>query len=235
MNLFATNEARKPPRIGSLAIISAAMLGTVVPALSADLPYDYPPYRPTYYRESYPSYNTGYTGCYDYKCACCGQQFTGVAERPPVEEERAPEEVVERPMVERVPVAERHWVQRDYIERRYPPARSAYSAYPGRYQHSYHCPAPCAESYPAYEPAPRRHFSYVGAYPPAPAAYEYESEPRASYRYAASSYRPYDYHRPAYEYDYKPAHEYRPVYEHEPSPRPPVGVPGGYYGPRYFK
>src|SRR5262245_60180112 len=101
MNMSATNEARKPSRIGSLAIISGAMLGTVVPALSADLPYDYPPYRPTYYQESYP----GYTGCYSYRCAA-------------VEEERPPVEVVERPIVERFPIAERRWVQRDYIERR---------------------------------------------------------------------------------------------------------------------
>lgn len=213
MNMYATNEARKPSRIGSLAIISGAMLGVASPAFSADLPYEYPPYRPTYYRDSY-------SGCYS-----CGPRF--VAERPPVEEE-----IVERPVVERFPVAERHWVQRDYIERRYRP-RYAYAAYPGRYRHAYNCPVPCAESYPSYESGPReeprRHLSYAGAHFPPPATYEYESEPRVPERYAASSYRPYDYYRPAYEYNRKPAYEY------EPSPRPPGPVPNGYYGPNYYK
>jgi len=53
MNTFAINAALKAPRIGSLAIISGAMLGAVGavgPTLSADLPDDYPPYRPGYYR-----------------------------------------------------------------------------------------------------------------------------------------------------------------------------------------
>jgi len=196
MNIFATNEARKPSRIGSLAIISGAMLGAVGavgPALSADLPADYPPYQPTYYQN------------YCYSC--------------------------ER-VVESIPVAERHWVQRDYIERQY-----AYSSYPGDYRYSHHCPTPCTESYPAYEPAPYREpwrrLSYGGAYyPPAPAAYGYETEPRAPYRYAASS--PYGYYRPSYESKYNPAYEYKPAYEHEPSPRPPAAVPSGYYGRGYY-
>jgi hypothetical protein len=231
MNKFATNEGRKPPRIGSLAIISGAVLGAVGavgPALSADLPDDYPPYRPTYYRDYY--YNN--SGCYG-----CGQQFEQFAARPPAMEERPP-------VVERFPVAERHWVQRDYIERQYPPyatpTRPAYSSYPGYYRYSHYCPGPCTEPYRAYEPAPyrepRRQLSYVGApYPPAPAAYEYDNEQRAPYRYAASPHRPYDYYRPSYEPDYEPAYEYKPAYEHEPSPRPPAAVPGGYYGPGYFK
>jgi hypothetical protein len=203
MNKFATNEARKPSRIGSLAVISGAMLGAVGavgPALSADLPDDYSPYRPTYYRNYYNNY---------------------------------PVTVVERPFV-----AERHWVQRDYIERQYPSyaatTRYDYSSYPGHYRYSHYCPGPCTESYPAYEPAPyrepRRRPSYVGAhYPLAP--YEYESEPRAPYRYAASSHHPYDYYRPSYEPEYNPTYRYKPAYEHEP--RPLAAVPGGYYGPGY--
>jgi hypothetical protein len=232
MNKFAINEARKPSRIGSLAVISGAMLGAVGvvgPALSADLPDDYPPpsYRPTYYQNYY---NSGYSGCYS-----CGQRFEPVAAPPPV---------VERPIVERFPMAERHWVQRDYVERQYPSyaatTRYAYSSYPDHYRYSHSCPGPCTESYPAYEPAqpapyrePPRRLSYVGAhYPPAPAAYEYESEPRAPYPYAASSHRSYDYHRPSYEPGYNPAYRFKPAYEHEPSPRPPGAVPG-YYGPGY--
>jgi hypothetical protein len=211
MNKFATNEARKLSRIGSLAIISGAVLGAVGPALSADLPEDYPPYRPTYYRNY---------------CYSCERRF----ERPVVEER-----VLERPVVEE------RVVQRPYIERQYPPyaatTRYAYSSYPGPYR----CPARCAESYPTYEPAPyrepRQRLSYVGAhYPPAPEMYEeYESEPRAPYRYAASSYRPYDYYRPSYEPEYNPAYRYKPAYEYEPSPRPPAVVPEGYYRRGYFK
>jgi hypothetical protein len=218
MNKFATNEARKPSRIGSLAVISGAMLGAVGavgPALSADLPDDYPPYRPTYYRNYDSNYNSGYSDCYS-----CGQRFERV--------------VVERPVVERVPVAERHWVQRDYIERQYP-SYTAYSSYPGHYRYSHYCPGPCTESYPAYEPSPygepRRRLSYVGAH--YPSAYEYEREPRAPYRYAAWSHHPYDYYRPSYEPGYDPAYQYKPAYEYEPSPRPPAAVPGGYYGPGY--
>jgi hypothetical protein len=239
MNMFATNAAHRPSRIGGVVIVSGAMLGAVGPAFSADLPYDYPPpYRPTYYQDSYTNYNTGYAGCYSYSCTCCAQR--PVAAPLPVEQ-YPPVPVVERPAV-----AERHWVQRDYIERQYPsyPAatRYAYSSYPGPYRYTHYCQGPCVEPYPAYEHAPhgepRRHFSYVGAYhPPAPAPYEYEHEPYAPYRYAASSHRPRDYDRPAYEYDYKPAYEYKPTYEYKPAyehePRPPAAVRGGYYGPGY--
>jgi hypothetical protein len=241
MNMFATNRAHKPSRLGSLAIFSGTVLGAVGavgPALSADLPDDYPPYRPTYYQNSYSDYNS----CYS--CRCCGHQFVHVTVPPPVIEERPP-----------VAVAERHWVQRDYIER-YPSyaaeSRYGYPPYPGPDRYSSHYPdypRPGAESYPAYEPPPyrepRRRFSSIGAYyPPAPAAYEYESEP-AHHRFATVPYHRHDYYRPSYEpeykaayeykpvYEYKPTYEYKPAYEYEPSPRPPAAVPGGYYGPGY--
>lgn len=233
MNKFAIIETRKPSRIGSLAIFSGALVCVASPALSADLPYDDTPYRPSYYRYDsyYDGYYSGYKGCY--RCSCCGRRFVRVAE-PPVDE-RPPypvveRSIIERPVVEHAPVAERHWVQRDYVERRYPyyPARFAY---PGRYRYSYYYPGPDADSYPAFEAPPprelRRRPGYGGgAYPPAPVAYEWENEPRTPYRYVAS-HRPYDYYRPSYEYEYKPAYEY------ETSPRPPATVPEGYYGPGY--
>ncbi len=230
MNAFAINGARKPPRSGSLTVISGVLLsaaGTVGPALSADLPYDTPPYRPSYYRDY--SYSSGYeNGCY--RCSCCGRRLVRVAEPPPVVEER----IVERPVVEQVPVAERHWVQRDYIERRYPyyaPPRYEYYPYAKRYRYSYYYPGPTAEAYPPYERAPlgepRRRLTHFD-YPPVPAAYDHESEPHIPYRYVASSSHPHDYYRPSYEYDY-----YKPTYEYEPSPRPPAGVPDVYYGHGY--
>jgi hypothetical protein len=225
MNIFATNEVRKPSRIGSLVVISGAMLGAVgavAPALSADLPIDYPPYQPTYYN----NYNNCYT---------CGKPV--VAPLPQIE---AAVTVVERPIVERGPV-ERRWMQRDYIERQYSPYPTTTPyVYPEQYRYSHYCGAACMEQYPAYEQAPYREpwrrLGYVGGYsPPAPAAYEFEREPRAPYRYAASARRPYGYYRPSYESEYSPAYDYKPVYEHEPSPRPPGGVLGGYYGPGYLK
>jgi hypothetical protein len=228
MNKFATNEAHKPSRIGTLAVISGVMLGAVGavgPALSADLPDDYPPYRPTYYRDYSSNYDSGYRGNYDSGCCgCCEprpvrvERFPVMEDRPPLMEERPPFAAMERP-------------------------RYGYSSYPARYRYSDDYPGPGAESYRAYEPAPyreqpapyrerRRRLSYAGAhYPPAPAAYKYESE-RAPYRYAAS-HPPYDYYRPSYEPEYNPAYRYQPVYEHEPSPRPPAAVPRGYYGPGY--
>lgn len=230
MNTFAINGARKPSRIGSLAIVSGAVLGSmgiVGPALSADLPpYDTTPYPPAYHHDFY-------YGCYrDHRCAWWG--WRDVAERLPV--------------VEWIPVAERHWVQRDYIERRfppyyyympgygypaypgyYPPGRG-YPDYPGRYHHySYYYPGPGVDPDPAYDRAarsePRRLSSYV-QYPPVPAAYHSEAEPRLPYWYIASS-DPYDY-RPGYEYDY-----YKPSYEYQPSLRPPATVPGGPGHPRF--
>jgi hypothetical protein len=232
MNIFAINEALKAPRIGSLAIISGAMLsvvGVVGPALSADLPDDYPPYRPPYYRNSYSGgdYGNSYnSGCY--RCGCCGLRITPAAQR--FVEEREPV-VVERPVVERFPVAERHWVQRDYLKRlsfyyetRYPHP-SPYP-YPSRYRYPPYYPSRSADADRAYDAAslaePRR-FGYGGAeYPPAAAAYEYAAEPRTPYRHVTS--RPYDY---------RPEYEYRPSYEYETSPRPPVAVPSGYYGRGY--
>lgn len=219
MSTFAIDEARKPSRIGSIAMISGTLLSAIATgsAFSADLPYDYTPYRQGSYRDSY------YPGCI--RCSCCGYRVAPVAERDVVEE-RLPV-----PWVERVPVAERHWVQRDYIERRYPPYYPwPRYPYPGRHHHSYYYPGPVADPY-TYDqrpPGEPRRFSYGGGpYPPGPAAYDVEPWP--PYRYAASS-RPYEYrpaYQPAYEYDY------RPSYQYETSPRPPAMVPSGYYSSGY--
>ncbi len=212
MSTFAIDEARMLSRTGSIAIIAGILLGATGSAFSADLPYDGTPYPypPGYYR------NSDYLGCY--RCSCCGRRVAPAAERDVVEE---------RPPV--AVVAERHWVQRDYIERRYYPW-PRYNTYPKRYHSSYY-PGPGADMY-TYDPRPPvelRRSGYAGVpYPPGPAAYDVE--PRPPYRYAASS-RPAEYrpaYEPAYEYDY-----YRPSYEYEVSPRPPATVPSGYYSSGY--
>jgi hypothetical protein len=178
MNTFAINEARKPPRIGSLAMISGTLLcaaGSFSPAIGADLPEGYPP---SYYRPAY-------SGCY---VCCCS--------RP-----------VERPVVEQVPVTERHWVQRDYTERQYA-TRYEYQEYPAQYRYS-----PCySESYQA-------GYAATGC-PSSPAVAGYGEVP-LPYRYAASSYH----------HEYRPPYEYKPTYEY--GPRPPAFVPDGRYGPHY--
>jgi hypothetical protein len=238
MNTLAINEALKPPRMSSLAIISGTLLcaaSVVGPALSADLPYDDTPYRPGYYRNDYNNSNdTGYnSGCY--RCSCCGRRLVRVAEPPP-SEERAPVPYAERPPEGPFLVAERAWV-RGYkiIEQRYyePYYKTLYSyppypAYPRRDRYSNYYPGRGAGPYdaaPPGEPRRERRLGFGGVeYPPAPAAYEYQPEPRAPYRYVTSS-RAYDY-RPAYEYGYRPSHEYE-------APRPPSPVPSGYYGPGY--
>jgi len=229
MKIFAINEARKPPRIGSIAIMSGTLLCAVAasgPAFSADLPYDYgrPRYteysRPNYDRPDYDRPN------YDRDCCCCVRRYAPVAERPMIE--RAPPRMEEesRQVIERVPFAERHWVQRDYIERRYP-APGPRDSYPKTYRYSYYYPRPSAEE-PYYrdearsEPPPR----YSGQYLPAPAAYEYDAPPP---RYNMAPPRPREL-RPAYEYGPLP----RSAYERELSLRPPAPIPSGYrYNPSY--
>ncbi len=225
MKTHAIDEARKPPRIGSLATISGTLLcvaGAAVPALGADLP-DYRDYRPapTYYRNDYStSYNNG---CYG--CTCCGVPFAPAADRYRVEE-RVPYHVVERevvrPIVERIPVSERHWVQRDYIERSWPSYAAAryayqeypgaYQSYPGRYRYSYY-PGSGAESYTAYESGAGRE-----PYP------VYERGPgRESYRYYESG--PGRELYPGYERG--PGRESYRYYESGPGREPPPGYERG--------
>jgi hypothetical protein len=213
MNMFMINEARKPPRIGSLAITSGILLcvtATAGPALSADYP-EYERYRPRY-EYYYPRYHDrDYDrGCY--RCSCCGgRRYAPVVERPIVD--RIPVPIEERPVVERVPVAERHWVQRDYIERRYPAGAGVRYSYPERYRYSYYYPAPRED-----DPYDRS----AGEPPTAPVTYEYDA-PRPRYVEVPRSYE----FRPAYEYE--PTPPPRNAYEYETAPRPPATVPSGYY------
>jgi hypothetical protein len=157
--MFAINEAYKPSRIGSLAMFSGVLLGSAGvagPALSADLPYDNTAYRPGYYR----NYNSG--------CYRCGRQAAPVAERPPVEER------VAVPVVEQVAVAERHWVQRDYIERQYPyyaTVRYAYSAYPAHTAYSSYSTGPAHSAYSSYSAGPA--YSGYSSYQAYPGQYRY--------------------------------------------------------------
>jgi hypothetical protein len=167
MSTFAIDEARKLSRTGSIAIIAGTLLGATGSAFSADLPYGSPPYQPGYYR------NSDYLGCY--RCSCCGRRVAPAAELDVVEE-RPPIFVVER-------VAERHWVQRDYIERRYPYPWPRYP-YPSRYRYSHYYPGPGADPY-AYDP--QRSGYAGGPYPPGPAGYDVE--PRRS-GYAGGPYPP---------------------------------------------
>jgi hypothetical protein len=234
MNMFMFDEALRPPRIGSLAIMSGTLLCAMAvagPAFSADLPDDYySSYRPRY--DYGPSYyeREPERGCY--RCGCCGGRR--YSERPPVEY-YVPERYVaveERHPVERGPVAERHWVQRDYVERRYPLGSGERYSYPTRYRYSYFYPKPAggddpwsrsADPYSRFaggEPPPR----YTDYPPPAPVTYEWDG-PRPRYVEAP---RPYHEYRPAYEHEPPPP---RAAYEYEVVPRPPVTVPSGYYYP----
>jgi hypothetical protein len=136
-------------------------------------------------------------------------------DRIPIEERR--------PFVERVPVAERHWVQRDYVERRYPGGSDVRYSYPPRYSYSSYYPRPIRPGEPVYAPGGGLATRYSGdGFPPAPVMYEYEG-PRPRY----VEPRPYEL-RPAYEYEPPLPRPPRNAYEYE-APRPPATVPSGYY------
>jgi hypothetical protein len=163
MNRCSINGARKPPRIGSLAMISGALLGTlgaVGPALSADLPFSDTPYQQPGY---YPDWH---------HCDHCRQWG-------PEGRMGAPGYEPFPPMAERFP-PERRWVPRDYAEPRYPMGGpySPYAQYrdgPYRsHRYSSYYPGPDAqadpyEGYGPLPPEPRRRFGDGGfPYPPAP-------------------------------------------------------------------
>jgi hypothetical protein len=239
MNKFAIIGALEPPRTGCIAIICGALLGVVAaagPAQSGDLsiPYQYTGYRygpDAGYRygpdqsgyRSGPGYNGCYRNCYPcgcYQCGCnqCGS--CGVARRYGQ-------------------VVERHWVERDYWERRhlidspryqpcgYRPCGYAggYPNYSGGYAGGYpYYPSSYVGGYPnnsgasGWEPRPHLRFGGI-QYQPAPISYEYEAPPRSLYEYEAAP-------RPPMGIPY-----YNPGYVDEASPRPPMGMP--YYNAGY--
>ncbi len=204
MNKFAIIGARKAPRTGCVAIISGALLGAVAaagPAQSGDLgiPYQYTGYR---YWPGYVGYNRN---CYSCGCYRCGCYRCGVARNYGL-------------------VAERHWVERDYWERRYPVAPH-YPLYGYRYPY----PGP----YYSWE-APRPHLGYGGiAYPPAPISYEYDPPSRPLYDEAAvrppagipGAYSNAGYVEPGSLRPGIPGGYYNAGYLDEGAPRPPAGVP----------
>jgi len=194
MNKFAIVAADKPSRTTCIAAIFGALLGAVTaatPAQSADpYPYPYPYPYPHEYTAYQPAYVGHYRNCYPcgcnqcncYRCGCCG---------------------VARPYAN---VAERHWVERDYWERRYPADWPRYHGYAG--------------GYPNYPYAGRAYPNYSGGYP--------------HLGFGGIQYQPsrisYDYEVPRPVYEEAPPPSF---YEYEAAPRPPVGIPGAYYNAGY--
>lgn len=208
MNQLAIIGARMPRRAGCVAIISGALLGAVPgagPAQSGDLyyPYGYSAYR----------YNGCYRNCYPcghYRCGCYRCDDCCSVARP----------------IAPVAVAERHWVERDYWERRfpvsygpcgygscgnagYPNYYGGYPAYYGGYP-NYYSGYPNYYG-PRYSGPPRPHLGFGGVqYPPAAISYEHEAPP------GPPAGTPY----------------YTAGFLEEPAPRPPAGIP--YYNAGYF-
>ena len=164
-------------------------------------------YYPYEYTGGYPGYNGYYRNCNPCCRPCCYQ--CGY-----------------RPYVRPGPVVERHW---DYWERRYPYPYPHRYPYPNGYAGGYpYYPNGYTGGYPyypgGYAGGPRPHLGFGGVqYPPsAPISYEYGAPPREPYEYEALG-------RPGYEYSARPA------YDFDASPRPPAGIPGGYYNAGYVQ
>jgi hypothetical protein len=111
-------------------------------------------------------------------------------------------------------VAERHWVQRDYWERRYPADLPRYRGYGDGYPH-YPYPGGYPNysgAYPYYPGYARPHLGFGGIqYPPSRVSYEYEAPPWPAFEGAPP----------------------QSMYEYEGSPRPPAGIPNAYYNAGY--
>ena len=199
MNKFAIIAAHEPRRTSCIAIISGVLLGAVAaagPAQSGDLAV---PYQYTGYRYA-PGYNGYYRNCYSCGCYRCGCYQCGCCNvaRPPIGL-----------------VAERHWVERDYWERRYPIGGWPRSAVGYPYYHrGYPAGYPYYSGGPAWEPRPHLGFGGV-QYPPSPAPISYEYDPPS---------------RPPFGAPY-----YNAGYLDEGAPRPPAGIPEGYYNAGYVE
>jgi hypothetical protein len=207
MNKPAIIAARELPRLGCIVFICGALLGSVAATTPAQSAdlYPYYPQYPHPQYTAYPGYNGYYRNCYPCGCRPCCNPCCNPCGYRPY---------VVRP----APVVERHW---DYWERRYPyPYR--YPSYPGGYAGGY---PPYADgymggypSYPGgYAGGARPHLGFGGVqhqYPQSPVSYEYGAPPQSPDDYEASA-------GPAYDYD--------------ASPRPPVGIPGGYYNAGYVQ
>jgi hypothetical protein len=186
MNKFTIIGASVPRRAGCVAVISGALLGAVAITGPAQSADFYYPYEYSGYRPA-PGYYP-YNRCGWYPC----QRRVSVG------------------------VAERHWVERNYWERRYPvasgpwpldppygPVAGTYPYYQGGYQGGYW------DGYPRYSGGSRPRLGFGGVqYQPAPITWEGGVAPQ-----------------PLYEYENVP----RPAWQYDAGPRPPVGIPSPYY------
>jgi len=195
MGTSAIIGSPKRPWTGCVAAISGALLSAFAaagPAQSGDLynPYEYSSYR--YGPEAYRGYSRNCYSCGCYQCGCCATTHR------------------------RSRVIERHWVEREYYERRLAVGGYPYRSYgygDGRSYgygdgRSYGYRDGRSYGYGDSSPpwgAPRPHLGYGGIqYQPSPILYEDEAPPRS----------PYDYEGP---------------------PRPPIGIPSAYYNDGYVE
>ena len=207
MKNFAIMGALRPPRTDVVAMVCGCLcsVAAALPAQSADL-YPYPYYQDSGYGPGYSGY---YQGCHSCGCRpCCNPCCNPCGHRP---------------IIQPSPVVERHW---DYWERHYV-AYPPHSPYPGGYAGYPSYPAgypyyPYADDRSAYTGGPRPHLGFGGVqYPPAPISYE-RPVPPAPYQY-----------QPAAPYEYRTVTPAQ--YDYEPSPRPPVGIPGAYSSASYVQ
>jgi len=214
MNKPAIIAGRELPRLGCIVFICGALLGSVAataPAQSADF-YPYPQYPYPQYT-GYPGYNGYSRNCYPCGCRpCCNPCCNPCGYRPYI-----------RP----APVVERHW---DYWERRYPGYDGGYRnySYDGGYRNY---PNGYAGGYPNYPNG------YAGGYPSYPGGYAGGARPHLGfggrqYQYPQSPVS-YEYGPPQSPYEYEASA--RPAYDYDGAPRPPVGIPGGYYNAGYLQ
>jgi hypothetical protein len=168
MGTSAIIGSPKRPWAGYVATISGALLSAFAaagPAQSGDLynPYEYSSYRYAPGPAAYYGYRRNCNSCGCYQCGCSRCGCCATTHR-------------------RSPVIERHWVEREYYERRLP-----VGGYPYR-------SSGYADGYPYYSSppwgAPRPHLGYGGInYGPYPISYEYDApRPPADVPYYGDGY-----------------------------------------------